>query len=132
MISPNERFFDRPERPLTVHVGFGLVGPMRSLVLAIIVSMSLVAPLGAAPNEGAALAVRVSRLEMTAPGRIAISIEISGFEPNLHPTIESAIRIGGQVIEGPQQMAVATSFAWRTVTTIATGVFRSNGGTGVK
>lgn len=69
--------------------------------------MSLVAPLGAAPNEGAALAVRVSRLEMTAPGRIAISIEISGFEPNLHPTIESAIKIGGQVIEGSQQMAVA-------------------------
>jgi pimeloyl-ACP methyl ester carboxylesterase len=77
-----------------------------------ILSLGLSAALAVSPfvERGQAqvpLAVRISGLQMIAPGRVGVDVTITGLQPELHPTIEGAATVGGQMIPGREGPAFA-------------------------
>ena len=78
-----------------------------ALILTVSVAVSPWIPRADARTEGTALGVSISPLELAGPGRVAIGVAISGFQPDLRPTIEGTITIGGRVIQGPPGPVVA-------------------------
>src|SRR5215469_2020475 len=78
-----------------------------AVILIVSVAVCAWVPAADARTEGTALGVSISPLELAGPGRVAIGVAISGFQPDLHPTIEGTITIGGRVIQGPPGPVVA-------------------------
>ncbi len=77
-----------------------------------IVSLGLSAALAASlfVERGRAevpFAVRISGLQMIAPGRVGVDVAITGLQPELHPTIEGAATVGGRTILGEPGPVVA-------------------------
>lgn len=77
---------------------------MRRAFLALILSGVLVALSCVGSGRAAVpLAVTISGQQMVAPGRVGFNVTIVGLQPDLTPTIEGTVTVGGgQAIHGPR------------------------------
>ena len=76
---------------------------MRRIVLTVILGAALVASLCVGSGQAdVPLAVTISPPQMIAPGRVAFNMAIAGLRPELGPTIQGTLTVGGHAIQGPQ------------------------------
>jgi hypothetical protein len=76
---------------------------MRRTVLTLILGAALVASLCVGSGQAdVPLAATISPPQMIAPGRVAFIVAIAGLRPELGPTIQGTLTVGGHAIQGPQ------------------------------
>jgi hypothetical protein len=76
-----------------------------SLVLCAALAGSLFATRGQA---AASVSVRLSAMQTIGPGRLRVDATIEGLEPDLHPTIQLSVALGGRTHEGRPFPVVAS------------------------
>lgn len=81
---------------------------MRPTALTLLI-IAAVLSLGARHGHaGMPLAVNIPGLRLVGPGQVGGELVITGWQPELQPTIEATVRIGGRVIRSPLTPVVAT------------------------
>ncbi len=84
---------------------------MRRTLLAVMMSIAIAPALFVRHGHAEIpLAISISDLHLIAPGQVGGDVIIAGWQPELRPTIEGTVRVGGRVIQAPPGPVVAARF----------------------
>lgn len=102
-------------------------GPvMRQTIPAVLLSAAVaLAVLAAQGHAEVPLAISISDLHLIAPGQVGGDVTITGWQPELRPTIEGTVRVGERVIQAPPGPVVAARLPGSI--DLAAGKFRIGG-----
>jgi len=99
---------------------------VRNVVLSLALCAALAASLPVTRGQAAVpVSVRLSALQLIGPGRLRVDATIAGLQPDLRPTIQQAVTLGGRTREGAPLPVVAPQLPY--VLDLPTGTVRLGG-----